>query len=98
MKKILATLILTASFAAPSVAFAIDVNVYEKQLDLVGRLKNGTIQADVDRVQTYLESDAAGKPVWKVNLEKSRANMRAVRSHVVCVLTPEKCGNEGKKN
>lgn len=66
------------------------VSVFESQLSLKSRLENGTIQADVVRVQTYLTSDGETKTVvYRLDQTKYERNMRAIRQHVNCVVAPD---------
>lgn len=84
-----------ASLLTAGSILPISVMVYEGQLNLVPRYHAGTIQADVQRVQTYTESDALGAMIRKLDALRYNRNMSAVRAHVTCVEAPEKCGNQG---
>lgn len=95
MNKLLAAVGILSALA-PSLTSAMSIDSFEAQLQIVPRYHAGTIQKDVERVQTYLESDQENPiPVWKLNLIKYETNMKAIRAHVLCVETPSQCGNAG---
>lgn len=72
---------------------------YEKQLNLVARLENGTVIHDVSRVQGEHALSAAKATLPKDKYARLLAafnrrvehNMEAIRQHVKCVRTPEDC-------
>lgn len=92
MKNIISTMLTMSSITMLSVM------TFENVLQIVPRYKAGTIQKDVERIQTYVTSD--GKThvvVRKLDPIRYEKNMRAIRSHVTCVESPLLCGNEGSK-
>jgi len=84
MKRILASLITIGALTSISVLH------YELRLNIVPRYENGTIQADVERVQRPYSS-VAGVDVSLLESFKRRvqANMIAIKAHVGEV----KCAN-----
>lgn len=96
MKKLILTLS-ALSVLVPSLASAMSVAEMEPKLKIVPRWDDGSIQKEIERVQTYLVGE--GKQLmWKLDRMKYDANYREVGKYVTCYKQPAQCSTSWRPN
>ena len=104
MRKLYASLILAAAIA-PTVGFAADASVIDKDLKIVSRYEAGTIEGDVEMSQgkVGLEVQLKGATPQQTAIlvaafqNKVQRNMKELGKFVTCVKTPANCKVESPK-